>query len=208
MVIYKKVVNLVKCILVFCIHSLVAHSSHALGFATGPSLGAAGFHTSFDLKQQFKKTSTNNLALQIGWFAKLDLWLLYAKLDALFVLDWRKLPNKLDRDHFKHITLPLTIGFPIFSLLRPHIGIVFHLPLDDLDDTRFKGNRLIENYRKKINGCILGLGIDLSSVLIDIYLEFARLSVAKKFISSTPADGDKQYRPKQFTLRVGYNLLG
>lgn len=203
-----KVINIRKCILSFFAYSLVAHPLYAIGLATGPSLGIAGFHTSFDLKQQLQKTSMDNLALQMGWFAKLDVWLLYAKLDALVVLDWRKLPNKLNRDHLKYITLPLTIGLPLFNLFRPHIGLVFRLPLTGVDNMRFKGNHLIESYREKINGYVLGLGIDLGNILIDIYWEFARSSVTRKSISDALVDGHKQYRPKQLTLRVGYNLLG
>ncbi|CAH2559940.1 hypothetical protein [Cardinium endosymbiont of Oedothorax gibbosus] len=207
MVMYMKVINIRKSIPVFFAYFLVAHPSRAVGLTTGPSLGIAGFHTSFDLKLQRQKISTDNMALQVGCFAKLDVWLLYARLDALFVLDWRKLPNKSKRHHFKSITLPLTIGLPLFDLFRPHIGLVFRLPIG-VDDARFKGNCLIKSYKEKINGYILGLGIDLGNILMDVYWEFARSPVARKSISDALIDGHKQYRPGQLTLRVGYNLLG
>ena len=203
-----KAISIRKYILGFFAYVLIAHPSSAIGLATGPSVGIAGFCTSFDTTQPLKKIATDNMALRIGWFAKLDLWLLYAKLDPSFVFDWRKLPNQLDREHFKYITLPFTIGVPCFGLLRPHIGLIFRINLDDLNDTKFKDNRFIESCRKKINGYILGLGIDLGKLLVDINFEFARLSVARKFISSALLNSDKEYRPKQFALRASYNLLG
>ncbi|WP_342265396.1 hypothetical protein [Cardinium endosymbiont of Philonthus spinipes] len=203
-----KVINIKKCMLPFLGYFLVLDASHAIGLATGPSLGIAGFHTSFNSKQQLQKTSINNLALQIGGFAKLDVWLVYAKLDAFFVLDWRKLPHKLNRDHFQYITLPLTLGVPLFSLFRPHVGLIFRVPLSGLDDSSFTGNKLIASYKEKINGYILGLGIDLGNIVMDICWEFARLSIDRSSISADLMDGNKAYRPKQLTLRVGYDLLG
>ncbi|AXI24343.1 hypothetical protein CE557_535 [Cardinium endosymbiont of Sogatella furcifera] len=205
-----KVTNIKKYILGLCalVYMLVAHPSNAIGWAIGPSLGITGFYSSFGSKQTTQKTTIHNFALQMGGFASLDFWLLYAKLDGLFVLDWHKLPHKLDRNHFKHITLPLTIGVPLFGLLRPHIGFIFRIPLTGLDDGDLRGNHLIESYRKKINGYLLGLGIDLGPLLIDGSWEFAHLSVARKFISAALSGGDKPYRPQQITLRIGCNLLG
>ncbi|MCT4697160.1 MAG: hypothetical protein V3581_03680 [Candidatus Cardinium sp.] len=205
-----KVTNIKKYILGLwtLVYMLMAHPSKAVGWAVGPCLGITGFYSSLSSKQTTKKTTIHNLALQMGGFTSLDLWLLYAKLDAVFVLDWHKLPHKFDRNYFKHITLPLTIGLPLFGLLRPHIGCIFRIPLAGLDDADLTGNHLIESYRKKINSYLLGLGIDLGTILIDISWEFAQLSVARKFISATLLDGDKPYRPQQITLRIGYNLLG
>ncbi|WP_419241210.1 hypothetical protein [Cardinium endosymbiont of Nabis limbatus] len=200
--------NIIKAILAFFGCALLTHPSNAVGLATGPSFGLAGFRTHFDAQDPFKKVSIHNAALQIGWFAKLDIWLLYGKLDGLFILDWHKLPNKLTCNHFKSITLPLTIGIPILGILRPHIGLIFRIPWSDLDDPSLQGNHLIECYSKKINGYIIGLGLDLGHFLIDIYCKLGSSTIARKSIEATLLQGNKTYRPKEFTLRVGYNLLG
>lgn len=185
------------------------YPSSAVGLATGPSLGIAGFYTTLNLKEENLKTTTDNLALQIGWFAQLDLWLLYAKLDGLFVLDWHTLPNKPDRNCFKYIQAPLTIGMPVFNVFRPHIGLIFRIPLGELyNNTEFKGNELIESYKKKINGYILGIGVALGHFLIDIDFELGQSSLIKNCISSGVADGDGSYRSKQLALKIHYNLLG
>lgn len=190
----------------FLAYISVAYPSNAVGLATGPSLGIAGFYTAFNLKKENLKTSIDNIALHVGWFAQLDLWLLYAKLDGLFVLDWHTLLN--DRNAFKYIQAPFTIGMPVFNVFRPHIGVIFRIPWDQLYDSEFKSNQLIESYKKKINGYILGMGIALGHFLIDIDFELGRSSLAKKSIRAELADGDEDYRPKQLALKIHYNLLG
>lgn len=204
-----KVINVRKYILGFSFlaYTLLVHPSKAIGLATGPCVGISGFYTNFN-GQPAQPVSMENLALQMGWFAKLDLWLLYAKVDGLLVLDWHKFPNQLDRHYLPSITMPCTIGVPVFSLLRPHIGLVFRIPLYDLHDAKFKDHELIKRYANHINGYILGLGIDLSCFLIDIYCEFGRSTVTRKSIDTTLVDGNKSYRPKQVVLRLHYNLLG
>ncbi|TSJ80785.1 MAG: hypothetical protein NMK33_05045 [Candidatus Cardinium sp.] len=202
-----KVINIIKYTL--ACFAYFPHSSSAIGPATGPSLGISGFHTHFDSKHPLeKKVTIGNLALQMGWFVKLDLGLLYAKLDGLFVLDWHRLPHTLQRDHFQYLTLPLTVGMPVLSIFRPHIGLVFRVPLYGLDHTSHQGNELIERYKEKINGYILGLGIDISNLIIDIHWEFAQSSLTRNAISDTLVDGHKEHRPQQLTLKIGYNLLG
>ncbi|MGI2298828.1 hypothetical protein ACRRVB_03500 [Candidatus Cardinium hertigii] len=191
----------------FLAYTSVAYPSKAVGLATGPSLGIAGFYTTLNLKKTSLKTSIDNIALQIGWFAQLDLWVLYAKLDGWFVLDSYKLLNKSDRNYLKYIQAPLTIGIPIFNLFRPHIGLIFRMPVGE-NDGEFKGNQLIEIYKEKINGYILGIGIVLGHFLIDIDFELGRSSLAKKSISPELTNGDEKYRPKQLALKIHYNLLG
>ncbi|MGI2299803.1 hypothetical protein [Candidatus Cardinium hertigii] len=191
----------------FLAYTSVAYPSSAVGLATGPSLGIAGFYTTF--KEKNLKISIDNLALQIGWFAQLDLWLLYAKLDGLFVLDWYRLPNTEDSNCFKYIQAPLTIGMPVFNIFRPHIGLIFRIPLGELyKNEKFKANKLIESYKKKINGYTLGIGIALGDFLIDIDFELGQSRLDKKSISSRLADRDRGYRPKQLALKIHYNLLG
>ncbi len=191
----------------FLAYTFMPYTSKAIGLATGPSFGMGGFYTSFESKKLSQKISISNVACQMGWFTKLDLGLLYVKLDGLFVLNWRKLPDALDRKCFKDITLPITIGVPFFGLLRPHIGLVFLIPLNSLDRTCFQCNALIERYREKINGYILGFGIDLGKVLIDVCYEFAWSTVTRKSISPDLLEHHKDYRPKKINLRVGYNLF-
>jgi len=186
----------------FLAYTSVAYPSKAVGLATGPSLGIAGFYSGLNLKKSNLKTSIDNIALHIGWFAQLDLWLLYAKLDGWFVLDWHRLLN--DRNDFKYIQAPFTIGMSVFNVFRPHIGLIFRIPLGQLWE--LNRNQLIESYKKKINGYILGIGIALSHFLIDIDFELGRSSLAKRSISANLVDGD--YRPKQLTLKIHYNLLG
>ncbi|WP_243017968.1 MULTISPECIES: hypothetical protein [Candidatus Cardinium] len=205
-----KLISIKKSILgpLFLAYALIPNPSRAIGIATGPSLGIAGFYSSFDTSASSKKIDTKNLALQVGWFAKLDLWLLYAKLAPCFVLDWHKLPNQLNRAHFRYITVPFTIGMPFLGWLRPHIGLIFRIPLNSLDDTKLQGNNLIANYSKKINGYIVGIGIDLANVLIDICWQFAWSAIDRKSISNDLLYGLKKHRPKQLALKVSYNLLG
>jgi hypothetical protein len=195
-----------KYMLGFCLASLAAvQPSSAIGVAVGPSLGLAGYYASFDAQDKHKVV-IGNYALQVGGFMKLDLWLLYAKVDPLFVLDWRRLPNKVDKDCFKNITIPITIGVPLFSLLRPHVGVVVRMHLSS--DNQFKGNAIIEKYKEKINSWLFGIGVDLGNFLLDLDFEWGMSSITRKSVDPLLLDGDKDYTPKQFALKIGYNLLG
>lgn len=169
----------------FLTYVLVTHPLSAVGLATGPSLGIVGFYTSFNSKPLPQKTSMDNLAFQVGWFAKLDLWLLYAQLNTLLILDWHKLFNNLD---YSKYVIPFTVGTSVFSLFRPHMGLIF---------------------KQKINkSYVLGLGVDLGRFLMDIDWELGRSIIARKSTNAILVDGGRQCRPGQLILRIHYNLLG
>lgn len=181
-------ISIKKCILgfFFLTYAFVTHPLNAVGLATGPSLGIAGFYPSFNAKPLPQKTCLNNLAFQVGWFAKLDIWLLYAQLNTLLILDLHKLSNNLDYNHFKY-AMPFTVGTSVFSLFCPHMGLIF---------------------KQNIHSYILGLGVDLGHFLMDIDWEFGQSTVARKSINAILVNGDRQYRPGQLILRAHYNLLG
>lgn len=201
-----KLINVKKCILI-CLATVlsVAHRSQAIGLAVGPSVGLTGLYSSLDSPNQ-NTYSISNTALQLGLFTKLDIWLLYAKIDPMFVLDWRHVPNNINTHLFKHITMPVTIGVPLFGMLRPHIGIIFRIPFED--KTSFQGNSLIEKYREKVNSYLFGLGIDIGNFIVDLSLERAFSSITIESIDPLLSGNKESYTPKQFALRVGYNLLG
>ncbi|ROT47125.1 hypothetical protein [Candidatus Cardinium hertigii] len=180
--------------ILFCLSFLLTHPSKAIGFAAGPSLGAAGYYVNDPEKYS---VALHNFAVQIGLFAKLDLWLLYAKLDPLFVLDWNNISPSHTVYCSKYISAPMTVGVSLFDLLRPHAGLVF---LIDLTENKFK---IIKNARKEEKNnwfYLLGIGVDLGNFLIDLDWEYG--------VSSNQQISKGSYRPKQFALRVGYNLLG
>lgn len=167
-----------------------------------------GGSATFESKRLLEKISKKHLAFQLGWSATLDIWLLYTRLDAFFVFYSHKLPGQVDREHFKYVSLPFTVGWPILSFLRPHAGLAFRIPLGSINDTKFKDNGIIQSCKEKLNGYILGCGIDVGSILIDIYLEFASRLVDRKNMSTYIQHGEKQYRDKTIGIKVCYNLLG
>ncbi|WP_339044466.1 hypothetical protein [Cardinium endosymbiont of Tipula unca] len=193
--------------LFFIVFYFVAHPSKAIGIATGPSLGVAGYYASFDSITPGKTNVTiSNRAIQLGGFAKLDLALFYARLDALIGLNWHHLPHHVDSKCLKHLTVPVTIGVSLFDTIRPHLGIVFHASFSD--DEQSNQITLIETYKKKIQGYLFGVGLDLGNFLIDLDFQAAFSTLPRKSIDPLLVDGDKDYTPKQFVLKVGYNLLG
>lgn len=194
--------------LFFAAFYFVAHPSKAIGITTGPSLGVAGYYAGFDSTNPGKTPITSsNRAFQLGWFAKLDLALFYARLDTLVVLDWHNLPHHVDAKFLKHFTAPVTIGVSLFDIIRPHLGVVFQTSF--LDDKGSSQIALIEAYRRnEANGYLVGIGLDLGNFLIDLDFQGAFSPLSRKSIDPLLIDGDKDYTPKQFVLKVGYNLLG
>lgn len=193
--------------LFFAAFYFVTHPSKAVGIATGPSLGVAGYYAGFDATDSGKAPITiSNRAFQLGWFAKLDLALFYARLDTLVVLDWHNLPHHVDAKFLKHFTVPVTIGVSLFDIIRPHLGVVFQTSFSDNEGSN--QTALIEAYRNKANGYLVGIGLDFCNFLIDLDFQGTFSVLPRKSIDPLLVDGDKDYTPKQFVLKVGYNLLG
>ncbi|AWN82291.1 hypothetical protein [Candidatus Cardinium hertigii] len=174
----------------------------AIGIATGPTLGLAGYYATFDAANA-KSILVKNHALQLGWFAQLNLGLLYAKVIPLFVFDWHTISQRASQ--LNRITFPVAVGIPLFNFLRPHVGLIFCLPLSD--STNDPNESLIKKYKEKINSCFFGVGIECGKWLLDFDFEVLFSSIAKEKIGSGLIDGKASYRPKQFALKVGYNLL-
>lgn len=176
----------------------ITHDTKAIGLAVGPSLGIAGFYTSMDGQHVI-----SNRAIQLGGFAKLDLALFSLQATPLFVWDRRRVTTKIDRHSFTRFTCPITAGLSL-SLLRLYGGIIFSFSLSD--DAQFQGMDLVQLYRKKVNGWLFGIGVDLGNFVIDLAFERSFSSVKREKIDTILTAGS--HTPKQFSLRVGYNLLG
>jgi hypothetical protein len=131
---------------------------------------------------------------------------LYLKPDLLVVSDWIKLSDKAEKETFKSLTIPVSIGVPILGVLRPHVGLIFKVPFGV--GTIPNNEKLSTLYNKKLNGYLVGVGVDLSSILIDLDFESTISFVSRKSIHTLLVDSDEKYRPKKWSLRVGYNLLG
>ncbi|WP_133281840.1 hypothetical protein [Cardinium endosymbiont of Culicoides punctatus] len=195
--------NIKKCIAsIFLIaFYCTSHPSKALGVAAGPSVGIAGFYSSFDANIPGKdKITISNCAVPIGMFLMLDAFL-YIRFDILFVPDWYKLPNDRDAKFFKHITVPITLGISLLDTIRPHCGIIFQKSF--LDDDLSNKINFVKEYKEHATGYLLGVGLDLGNFLIDLDFKGSFSSIPKSNINHL-----EDYNPKQIILKVGYNLVG
>ncbi len=183
----------------------LAHQTHAIGLSTGPSLASTGYGTTFDTKDpsmpKYRFTTTGG---QVGWFAKVDGGLLYAKMDVLFAVE-RFRSSDTSATYSQNCFVPFSFGSSFFGVLCPHLGCIFKLPLGK--NTIPNKQALSALNKEKFHGFLLGLGIHTMGLLVDLDFEIMRDSISRDALYAQLTDGQKTYRPKKWTFRVGWNMM-
>ena len=197
----------------------------AVGFELGPTVGLGGYRMRLTSKEAVLQSFLNTHGWQVGLFSKIDLGGLYAKPSLLFTFGKTKLslkqtnPSRTNHhttgNAFQSIVVPVEVGLSILGILRPHIGVLLDVPLALAQaSTRQDGSikkSLQGLYRKSQGHIFFGAGVDLAGLLIDLDFVCSFSNTPSKNITSSNGSPlpiqINEHRKKQFSLRLGYNLL-
>ncbi|MBX9889662.1 MAG: hypothetical protein K2X94_00085 [Amoebophilaceae bacterium] len=207
--------------LFFMFWCVAPHRSKAMGFELGPSVGMMGYAyvplNSVNLEEVTKnKVKVRMLGYQAGLFTKLDVGILYVKPTLLVRFDQWKGIDTIKKYTRKSITIPIEVGVSLFGMVRPHLGLIFDIPLNGMDGIQPDKVFFKKLWNKK-TGVLLGFGVDFVGILLDVEFEKSFSRVRKKDLTKDPKDKVKDDKVKdksgkfslnKWSVRVGYNLLG
>lgn len=197
--------------------TLFAYSSYAQFFTLGPKVGISSSKISVEDAEGIA-SGDSEVGFHAGLFARVSILGFYVQPEALFtsargniVLDESITSNNARSVReltYNKLDVPVMLGFKIGPLIRLNAGPTFSFILNQ--DIREEGMDAVDDVRQNYNdanvGYQVGVGLDISKVIIDLRYE-NNLSALGENVTVAGQTFPTDMRNQLIQLSLGYKLF-
>lgn len=197
----------------------LSQASFAQFFTIGPRVGVSSSQVRIDDVRNYDFESTDNkLGFQAGVFSRISILGFYVQPEVLFTnnggtIEVRETSqgtaNEIREYTYNKIDVPVMVGKSFAGIFRVNLGPTFSYLLSDEVNGNNAANQIqdvIENYNDATIGYQVGIGLDISKLVIDLKYE-GNLSRLGNEISVAGESFNTDIRNTQLILSVGLKLL-
>lgn len=197
--------------------TLFAYTSYAQLFTLGPKIGISSSKVRVIDDVEGIASGDSEVGFHAGLFARVSILGFYVQPEALFtsargniVLEESVTGNarSVQELTYNKLDVPVMLGFKIGPLLRLNAGPTFSFILDQ--DIREEGTSVVNDVRQNYNeanvGYQIGVGLDISKVIIDLRYE-NNLSALGESVTFGGETFPTDMRNRLIQLSLGYKLF-
>jgi len=198
--------------------TLFSYSSYAQLFTLGPKVGLSSSKINVADDVNGIVSGDAEVGFHAGLFARVSLLGFYVQPEALFtsvsgniVIDDQSITNNVESVQnltYNKLDVPVMVGIKIGNIIRVNAGPTFSFILDQ--DIREEGtsviNNISQNYNEANVGYQVGVGLDISKLVIDLKYE-NNLSVLGESVTIADQTFPTDMRNRLFQLTLGWKLL-
>lgn len=198
--------------------TLFSYSSYAQLFTLGPKIGLSSSKINVAEDVNGIVSGDAEVGFHAGLFARVSLLGFYVQPEALFtsvsgniVIDDQAITNNVESVQnltYNKLDVPVMVGIKIGNIIRVNAGPTFSFILDQ--DIREEGtsviNNISQNYNEANVGYQVGVGLDISKLVIDLKYE-NNLSVLGESVTIANQTFPTDMRNRLFQLTLGWKLL-
>lgn len=203
--------------------TLFSYNSYAQLFTIGPKIGLSSSKINVSDDVDAIVAGDSEVGFHAGLFTRISLVGFYIQPEVLFtsasgniVLDDQSVTNNVESIQqitYNKIDVPVMLGIKIGPLFRLNAGPTFSYILSQ--DIREEGtsviNSISQNYNEANVGFQVGVGLDISKLVIDLKYENNLSVLGEDVTFPTPGGGQTTFptdmRNRLFQLTVGWKLL-
>lgn len=203
--------------------TLLSYNSYAQLFTLGPKIGLSSSKINVADDVDAIVAGDSEVGFHAGLFTRVSLLGFYVQPEVLFtsasgniVIDDQSVTNNVESIQqitYNKIDVPVMVGIKIGPILRLNAGPTFSYILSQ--DIREEGtsviNEISQNYNDANVGFQVGVGLDISKLVIDLKYENNLSVLGESVTFPTPGGGQTTFptdmRNRLFQLSVGWKLL-
>ncbi len=197
----------------------VSQASFAQFFTIGPRVGVSSSQVKIDDVRNYDFKSTDNkLGFHAGVFSRISILGFYVQPEVLFTNNGGTIEvqqsaqgtaNEIREYTYNKIDVPVMVGKMFAGIFRVNLGPTFSYLLSDEVNGSNAANQIqdvIENYNDATIGYQVGIGLDISKLIIDLKYE-GNLSRLGNEISVYGESFNTDIRNTQLIVSIGLKLL-
>jgi hypothetical protein len=198
--------------------TLFSYSSYAQLFTLGPKIGLSSSKINVAEDVNGIISGDAEVGFHAGLFARVSILGFYVQPEALFtsasgniIIDDQTVTNNVESVQnltYNKLDVPVMVGIKIGNIIRVNAGPTFSFILDQ--DIREEGtsviNNISQNYNEANVGYQVGVGLDISKLVIDLKYE-NNLSVLGESVTIANQTFPTDMRNRLFQLTLGWKLL-
>lgn len=198
--------------IVLCLALLLSSSVYAQLVSVGPKIGISHSTITPEGIEQVK-AGDSSVGFHAGFFVRISALGFYVQPEALFTSTRGQITiddpgtNTIEAAQdltYNKLDVPIMLGFKIGDFIRLNAGPSFSLILKR--ESESIREEVTSNYRNATVGYQLGVGLDLSRLVVDLRYE-NNLSALGTEVTFKGETFDTDLRNKLYTLSVGYKLF-
>lgn len=203
-----------KNIIVLCLAVALSTSVYAQSVSVGPKVGISHSTITAEGVEEIK-AGDSSVGFHAGLFTRVSFLGFYVQPEVLFTSTKGEIMinepgtttvNAIQKLTYNKVDVPVMLGFKVGDIFRINAGPSFSLLLNR--DARSEGTvkQIKGNYKNATIGYQLGIGFDISRVVLDLRYE-NNLSPLGDELTVAGETFDTDLRNRLFTLTLGYKLF-